>query len=162
MQCAEVHGNVPRALAQLNEQEENEYSMLKEIIQRSTTENTFFTDYGNAMLRNPARSIAGKWHDRNCEIDVVINGERFSAKGRYEKNINALIGLGGFGLGGLTRPTSETWVVEYEGALRGSAIQATLYTYKEEDQVTLLSRVSGGSQIFLNRKGDSPALPGWQ
>ncbi|CAN3991136.1 tetratricopeptide repeat protein [Methylocystis bryophila] len=148
MKRTEIHGNIPRALTLLKEQEANESKLLEEIIERSAKVNAFLINYGYAIFRKPARSMEGSWKDINCELRISILGKSLSAEGRYQKSINAF-GLGGLVVPGLIHPAPETWIVEYVGTVHGSAVEAMQYTYKDGDQPSLLSRASTGRKTFL-------------
>jgi tetratricopeptide (TPR) repeat protein len=149
-----VHGNIPRALTQLEEQEANESTTLVKITDKCSAANTFYNEFGAAMLRIPSRDLSGRWKELDCELEVIVNGASFIAKGQYDRNMNAL---------GMVAPMSylhippsrfETWMVEYEGTVSGCAVEARLYRQRVGETPSLLEKFGNSTRVLMKLSED--------
>jgi hypothetical protein len=141
------HSNVPRGMAQLEEQKSQEDKELDDILVKTRVVSEFYNEVGRNISVKQPRDIARRWKGAEFELEVTLNGSLFIAKGEYEVSTNNL-GLSGWLAQG-SRPAAERWQIEYTGSLRGLAILGSVYRGRAGEVTSLLGSLDQTASVLM-------------
>jgi len=140
----DVHENVGSSLARVKKTPEEEDNKEAEIVGTALPMSEFYADLGRAITQTEPTEIGSKWEGPDCVLSVTVDGSSFRAIGVYEKPspaafANALRGLKG---GIFGESESVKIEVEYNGTLRGGAIEARV-SRTDEDEAPIVNSLLG-------------------
>jgi hypothetical protein len=87
----------------------------------------------------------------------MLSGTNFSARGSYERPINALA-VAFASRGALTGPTLARYTVEYVGTLHGRAIEGHLIRVREGEAASLLTTSLVSQKVLMILAEDNSEL----
>jgi hypothetical protein len=158
LKSPDVHSNVPRAMAQADDQLEQEQKKLEEILEKIKKVNAFYNAFGRGLARPRTLSIGEHWKCPECSLLVTVDGSSFTARGQYEIGGNAVGGL----MPGLIGSRREQWTIEYTGVMRGRTVEAWVVRRNVEDRKTstLMSSLgnTGTALMVVSEDGDELAV----
>lgn len=117
------HSNVSAALARLQEVPQAEDKRLAGITEKARAAVDFYKKFANAIFRTNLDTMASVWDGPQCELNVTLEAEQFTAVGVYE------LPTGGGILGALMLPSSmppERFTIQYSGRIKGHCISGTV------------------------------------
>ncbi len=115
------HQNIGTTLAKLRIYPEQENNKEASYLMHAEPISHFFQQFGRALCEPRPSELKTTWQGPDCELDVVVDGINFAAKGNYDVQPNA---LGSTVSIFRASPPPERWQVIYRGTIRGRAIEA--------------------------------------
>lgn len=147
--------NVSISLAKLQEVPAEEDSKLTELIEEIKPSSQFYRAVGRAMCQPSVSSLPIYWVGPKCELQVRLEGEKFSAMGSYEI---PSIGQGLFANAfGQNLPPLRT-NVEYKGIVRGHAIYGIVTRKNEREMPSLLGNGLAEKEFVMVLGADSDEI----
>ncbi|MBN4054704.1 hypothetical protein JYT87_03255, partial [Nitrospira defluvii] len=148
----EYDKQVGTAITSIKETREREDKTRDEIIERSEIKKMYFVDFGQACISDLSGDCEGTWTAPECDLRVMVEGKRFIAQGKYEKE-EVGFGLGAALLGTTSgvgaKPKKKTIVVEYEGEITGRSVQYKRVTTGESALPSLLAGTNGVEGLMI-------------
>jgi len=139
-----------RAKASPKEEEEAEQKVVEKV--RPYSELT--KQFGRASALPPPSPFPQKWHGKECELSVSVNGSDFLAIGKYEEPPpSGLINALAFG-SNLGPPMPTPYHVEYRGKIRGRAVEAKKIVTNVDKNASLLGAIPSESSVLLYLSDD--------
>ena len=114
------HQNIGTTLAKLRIYPEQENNKEASYLMHAEPISHFFQQFGRALCEPRPSELKTTWQGPDCELDVVVDGINFAAKGNYDVQPNA---LGSTVSIFRASPPPERWQVIYRGTIRGRAIR---------------------------------------
>ena len=121
MKIEDFHQNVSHAVSRIKAIPDEESKKELELVDKARPISEFYRDYGRAVVQEDISEHVGRWDGPDCELEVTIRENVFSATGNYEvprsglRLHEALLGLSA------PPPTMVQYRVRYTGKITGHA-----------------------------------------
>ncbi|MBI5185403.1 MAG: hypothetical protein HZA01_06715 [Nitrospinae bacterium] len=143
------HTNINHTLSRIKDAPEEEEKKKKQIVDNAKPLSEFYKNFGHALLQEDQSDHTGRWRGPDCELNIIIKGNRFEAEGTYGQPDAGLLGLLGY-YAHKTAPSigqSKTtqYKIRYEGHVRGKTIICTMKRDKVGEPFNRSSILGGGN-----------------
>jgi tetratricopeptide (TPR) repeat protein len=130
------------ALAKISELKTEEDKKENDLIKNTKRVRSFYIEYAHACSKKPFVELSGIFKGPDCELDVIIENNKFEAKGSFEKTSFEGSFLSALSFPGQQAPIKKTaMVVEYIGELIGQGIKYKLRINEKGVIPTLLGDI---------------------
>jgi len=73
------------ALAKISQLKSEEDKQEKDIVNSTKKIRSFYIEYAHACSKKPLTKFSGKFKGPDCDLDVIIENNKFEATGSFEK-----------------------------------------------------------------------------
>ncbi len=150
----EYNSNLLLTLAMANELLGKEQGLITNIIISPDIlrASRFFSDGGRAICQRNRSELNGRWIGPECELEISVIGDEFTAKGEFDKSGNQLLG----GLMPLTAsyvqgvlPTPERWRIRFNGIVRGRVILGRVDRSRVGQMTSYLGSLLSSPEVLI-------------
>ncbi len=149
------------ALAKISELKTEEDKKEKDLVNNTKKIRSFYIEYAHTCSKKTLTEFSGKFKGPDCDLDVIIENNKFEAIGSFEKtsitggwaSAFAVRPIGSSLVPGSPAPEEKktTMVVEYNGDLVGRGIKYKLRINEKDSTPTLLGdNAETGLMIILD------------
>lgn len=123
---ADYHQKIGRTIAKIKSIPGEEQKQETSILDLSRPLSEFYRDFGRAASRDEITEHNGRWQGPDCELQIMIKGNVFTAEGTYE------VSRSGQRLSEVlsgkppSPPITEKYQVSYTGKIHGHAVDSTV------------------------------------
>lgn len=135
----DYHKNVGHTLNRIKGLPDLEDKKLAQILDDILPIKQFYRLYGDALLDTDITEYQGKWKGTSCDFNVLITNHRLLAKGFVKRTKSLLLIPDG-------NNQTEEYVLRYEGAVTGRAINGVFIDESVEKLTKTSSILTGGVQ----------------
>jgi tetratricopeptide (TPR) repeat protein len=142
------HKNVSHAISRIKDIPEEEEKKEKEVVDKAKPLSEFYRNYGHALLQEDQGEHTGRWRWPDCELRIMIKGNRFEAEGAYEQQYFGLLREYTLGLTTSSAlPKKTQYRIRYEGHVAGRTVKCTMKREKVDEPSTMSSLLGGAKGI---------------
>ena len=120
---------VAAALSSIEDKNKQEEELVKKTKAAAQTEHQYMAKLGNAMCSEKLPDGISTWFTPKCPLTVTVDGDKFSAVGRYERESQTSLGI----LMSTGKVQKKTFEVIYEGKVSGRGVS---FSKREVEQGT--------------------------
>ena len=140
------HKNVSHAISRIKDIPEEEEKKEKEVVDKAKPLSEFYRNYGHALLQEDQGEHTGRWRWPDCELRIMIKGNRFEAEGTYEQQYFGLLREYTLGLTTSSAlPKKTQYRIRYEGHVAGRTVKCTIKR-EEVDEPSMMSSLLGSAK----------------